>query len=312
MAEALGRASYPKQARSIAGRQKHVPVSRVFLQFLILVLVALSSSSALAQSRANHIAAELVPEGPATPGEVLEVALLMTPEESWHGYWSNPGDAGYAISFEWGIPDGWEVGEPQYPVPETLLIADLMNHVYEGQYAVLLPFSIPADAREGSVVPVTLEAQWLACTDEVCVPERASLGTSIAIGGDGAAEPRFDAWRSAIPALIDRKGSFQPDGNRLLVSIPLPASLQIEAPHLFLDNEELVDYAAPQEYWRDGDQLIIQLALKSDSVATPAKVSGILKLDDAGGGIRFEADPGEVGTGGTRLVFGGTGELSSL
>jgi DsbC/DsbD-like thiol-disulfide interchange protein/cytochrome c biogenesis protein CcdA len=280
------------------------------LRSLLALLLAVMAAQPVTAQRANHIAAELVAEGPATPGETLDIALLMTPEPTWHGYWSNPGDAGLGIDFGWTLPAGWTAGEPEYPVPQTLLISGLMNHVYEGQYAVLVPFTVPADARPGSVVPVTLEAQWLACTDQVCVPERGTLTASIAVGGDGAREPRFDGWRAAIPALIDQKGSFELARDKLRIGIPLPASLEIAAPHVFTYNEELVAYAAPQAFWRDGDLLIVELDLKQGAVA-PERVSGILKLDDTGNGVRFEAQPGEVPRGGTRLGTD-TGELPAL
>ena len=116
----------------------------------------------------------------------------MTPEKDWHGYWSNPGDAGYGMELDWSLPPGWSVGEPAYPVPQTLLISGLMNHVYEGPYALLVPLAVPEDAVAGTRVPVTIDAQWLACTDQVCVPERATLATTIAVGANAASDSRFE------------------------------------------------------------------------------------------------------------------------
>ena len=54
------------------------------------------------------------------PGETLTLALHFTPEPGWHGYWANPGDAGYGMELDWTLPEGWEAGEPHYPVPQEL------------------------------------------------------------------------------------------------------------------------------------------------------------------------------------------------
>jgi DsbC/DsbD-like thiol-disulfide interchange protein len=75
------------------------------------------------------------------------MAVLMEPEPGWHGYWSNPGDAGLPLSLEWTLPSGARAGALQFPVPRTLMLQGLMNHVYEQAYAVLVPVTVPADAR---------------------------------------------------------------------------------------------------------------------------------------------------------------------
>ncbi|HNJ48764.1 MAG TPA: protein-disulfide reductase DsbD family protein, partial [Novosphingobium sp.] len=65
----------------------------------------------------SHIAAELVAESAARPGETVLLALHMRPEPGWHGYWQNPGDAGLGITLDWTLPKGASAGALQYPVP---------------------------------------------------------------------------------------------------------------------------------------------------------------------------------------------------
>ena len=81
-----------------------------------------------------NIEATLVADGPAVPGQDMTLAIYFEPvTEEWHGYWENPGDAGYGMELEWDLPEGWTAGEPQYPVPKKLLISELMNHIYQRQ-----------------------------------------------------------------------------------------------------------------------------------------------------------------------------------
>jgi DsbC/DsbD-like thiol-disulfide interchange protein/cytochrome c biogenesis protein CcdA len=277
-----------------------------FLYLLIVLIAALTAVPAAAQ---NHIAAELVAEGSAQPGEQTELAIHFTPEAGWHGYWSNPGDAGYGMRLEWKLPPGWRAGEPHYPVPQRLVIAGLMNHVYEGDYAVLVPLSVPQEAAAGSVVPLELDAEWLACTDKVCVPERGTFTLRLKVGSAGATDARFDKWRAALPPLLDRKAAFELTAGTLRLAIPLPASFALSDPHVFLGEDRVVDYAAPQRFFRQGDLLVAEIRRKGGS--EPGAVSGILELDGAGNGVAFEAGPGAVPTGG-EPVGGGAAVTTPL
>ena len=133
----------------------------------------------------THIKPELLVEGPAAPGGTVTLAFLMKPDKGWHGYWVNPGDAGLGLSPTWSLPPGAKVGELAYPVPQTLIVAGLMNHVYKREYALLVPFTVPADAKPGQVLDLRAKAQWLACTDEICVPEAGELATTVTVGQQG-------------------------------------------------------------------------------------------------------------------------------
>ncbi|HEX7751905.1 MAG TPA: protein-disulfide reductase DsbD domain-containing protein [Novosphingobium sp.] len=253
----------------------------------------------------NHIAAELVAEGPATPGGTVTLAIHMRPEPGWHGYWSNPGDAGLGMTLNWTLPPGLQAGAAQYPVPETLLVSGLMNHVYKGDYALLVPLTVPAGLAPGSRLPVRLAAEWLACTETICVPERGTLETVVTVGAGSAdprPDPRFDAWRTRLPAPLGARAAFALDARALRIGIPLPAAVALEAPHLFLAQDKVAAYAAPQRFRRKGDLLIVELDRAKFAPASPATLSGVLRLNRAGDGIAIDADPGAVPTGGTPLA----------
>jgi len=256
---------------------------------LAVLLATLVSGHAGAQERANHIAARLVAAGPAEPGKPLTLAIAFDPQPGWHGYWSNPGDAGYGMELGWALPTGWRAGERQYPVPQRLVIGGLMNHVYEGPYAVLVEVAVPPQAAVQNIAPIVVEAQWLACTDKICVPEHARLTLDLS---RATPDPRFDRWRAGIPALLDSPASFAIDGMYLRIAIPLPAALALADPHVFVGERDLVRYAAVQTFSRDGDLLIAEVPLAA-TVARPASVSGILSLGN-GDGVRFVARPDPV------------------
>jgi len=284
-------------------RASTMPLLRALFALLALTLALPSSAQLQPPQPARHLAAELIAEGPAAPGETLTLALKFTPDPGWHGYWSNPGDAGYGMRLEWDLPEGWNAGEPLYPVPHKLLIAGLMNHVYEGEYAVLVPIEVPASAAVQNTTPIEVKGDWLVCTNEICVPESATLTLRLA-SGEGPRDPRFDRWRAAVPPLLDSPARFELTEERLRIAIPLPASLELDDPHVFVRNEQLVDYAAVQSFAREGDLLIAEISRKGLAEGADT-VTGILKLDDEGNGVTFEAESGDVPSGGVPVAGGG-------
>lgn len=269
---------------------------RRLIALVVMVLAMLCAPVASAQDRPTHIAARLVAEGPVQPGNPLTLAIAFDPQPGWHGYWKNPGDAGYGMTLDWELPAGWTAGEPQYPVPQTLVIGGLMNHVYEGPYAVLVDVAVPPQAAVQRVAPIAVEANWLECTDTICVPAKARLTLDLARAPPAAG---FDRWRSAIPALIDRPASFERTGKALRVAIPLPAALEVPDPHLFVGTRDLVRYAAVQTFSRDGDLLVAELPL-AETAIEPDSLEAILALGD-GNGVRLVARPGPVPANGIPL-----------
>jgi len=284
---------------------------RAFLAVVLQTLCVLGAAPALGQPATTHITAALLAEGPVAPGGTVTLAVSMRPAAGWHGYWKNPGDAGFGTRLDWTLPQGWSGGEPAYPAPRTLVIAGLMNHVYEEAYALLVPLRVPAGVPPGARFPVRLKAEWLACTDKICVPERAELATEVTIGPARSAtppDPRFDAWRSRLPAPLGSDARFTVEGNRLRVGIPLPSAVRLDRPHLFPADDRVIAYAAPQEFRRKGDLLVAVLE-RPAGAPLPTAFTGVLSLDRAGNGVEFTARPGSVPEGGERLAepIGATG-----
>ena len=264
------------------------------VRFLLLLLFL--AAPAAAQPRVNAIQPELVAEGPVRPGGEVELAIVMHTREGWHGYWQNPGDAGLAMQVQWRLPDGASVGSLRYPVPDRLTIAGLMNYVYERDHAILVRLKAPANAQ--GTLPVRAEAQWLACTDKICVPERGSFALDVPVGSGGTPErARFDGWRQLLPRPLATPAYFALAGDRLRIAIPLPASVTVREPYVFPLADGAVDYAAPQAFRRTGDTLVAELKRKRGE---PVEFAGVLALGD-GRGLEFTATPGAVPNSGTAL-----------
>ncbi len=248
-----------------------------------------------AQFGDSNIAVQLHAEGTPVMGKEWLIALHFMPSApEWHGYWSNPGDAGQGMRLQLDLPPDWEVGEARYPVPRRLLVSGLMNHIYEGPYTVLVPVT-PGPSVKDFTGPVRGRVDYLACTDQICVPQDALLEAKT--GGD------FARWRAGVAPLLDAKAQFAISGKMLRVAIPLPQGMALADPHVFVANERLVAYAAVQTFRRLGDVLVAEIPLDPYGTGKAEALSGILAFGGDASGVAFTADLGTV-PGGGEVVAG--------
>jgi DsbC/DsbD-like thiol-disulfide interchange protein/cytochrome c biogenesis protein CcdA len=262
-----------------------------------LALLAPAGAQETGGRKANfgdrNIAVVLYAEGTPAEGREWLLALRFTPSApEWHGYWANPGDAGAGMRLSLDLPPDWEVGEARYPVPERLVVGGLMNHVYKGPYTVLVPVT-PGPSVKSFTGPLHGHVEYLACTDQICVPQDALLEAKP--GGD------FARWRAAVAPLLDAGARFAILGKTLRIGIPLPEGMGLPDPHVFVANERLVAYAAPQTFRRVDDVLVAEIPLDAYGTGKADRVSGILSFGDGtsgGEGVRFAAELGAVPTGG--------------
>jgi DsbC/DsbD-like thiol-disulfide interchange protein/cytochrome c biogenesis protein CcdA len=259
----------------------------------LLIFAMLMLWPALAQ--AQHIRPELVAEGPALPGGEVELAILMHTSPGWHGYWLNPGEAGLPMTVDWQLPKGASVGPLRYPVPTRLTVAGLMNYVYERDYAVLARLKVPAAAT--GTIPIRANAHWLACTEQICVPEQGAIAVDVASGEGASRRGQFDIWRQALPRPLAAPAHFELRNGMLRLAIPFPRGVGVSDPYIFPATDGVVDYESPQKFFRSGDTLVAELKPKGKTFAS---FEGLFAYD-RGRGLSFAATPGAVPQDGTRI-----------
>ena len=239
-----------------------------------------------------HIEAETLRPG---AGETVPIAIVMKPEPGWHGYWENPGDAGKPLELEWALPEGVSIGELRYPVPHTLVFSGLMNHIYEARYAVLTSVTLPQGLETGTRVPLRARANWLACTDTICVPEHGELSYDFVVGETGGPglenRAKFDEYRRKLPRPLGAPATYEAKANGdIAILIPYPAKAALSDPHFFALGTQAKSYATPQTYAREGDRLFVALhGYRVDDNG----LRGILRIGPDQG-IWIDAQPGKV------------------
>src|SRR5689334_4883262 len=87
------------------------------------------------------------------PGRPFTVGVLLKIQPKWHVYWKNPGDSGIATTVDFAVPEGFTVGDLQFPVPQRLNLAGgLVSFGYEDEVMLLATVVPPNDLRTGASV----------------------------------------------------------------------------------------------------------------------------------------------------------------
>jgi thiol:disulfide interchange protein/DsbC/DsbD-like thiol-disulfide interchange protein len=286
------------------------------IRVLLSCVLALLAMPALAQSfsdqpntRVELIAASARP----APGKPLQLGIQLTPKPGWHTYWLNPGDAGAPTRVEWILPAG--AGTPRdlaYPVPDTLVVSGLMNHVYEKTNILLTSVDVPANAAPGSAWPITVKVDWLVCSHEQCVPEAATLTLPLTIG-DGAPDAdtagRLTAAVAALPKPLAATAHWARQGKRFVLSVPLAGLDRVRRAWFFPEGDMVINHVTPQQVTVAGDALRIE----TDANLPEGEVKGVLRVEMAGEepmGFAITASEGPVPAAGTALRAGGSADAA--
>jgi thiol:disulfide interchange protein len=271
-----------------------VPMTMVLTMMLAIIAWAAPASAQgdPANDPAPHLKIQLVAEtSKPKAGSTINLALDSRPQPGWHGYWQNPGDAGFPAKFAWTLRSNVTAGDPRYPAPQQLIVAGLMNYVFEQPYAVIVPLTLPQGLAAGTRLPIKLHLQYLVCTKTLCVPEQADLATELTVG-DGQPDPalaaQFAQWRRALPQPLGSRATYQAQAGAVRIAIPYPASAAGAGAYFYPITADAIDYAEPQKIARDGDRLIVTTKGKGSS----GPIEGVLNVD--GHALALTAAPGVV------------------
>ena len=281
-----------------------------------LVLAAALVSPALAQPvRTANVEAELHSARAAVaPGERFTIVLRQRINEGWHTYWRNPGDSGEPTELTWTAPAGFEVGPLQWPAPQAIPFATLVNFGYEGEVLYPIEVRAPANARIGSTAAFTADAYWLVCFD-ICIPEDARLTLSLPIAAQGRDDPnwapRVAAAIEALPAREDGVEATISAGAPAQLSVALPNAAAVRNARFFPFDRDAMEASAPQAPRMGPSGLSFGLTAGVADNLGQAPLAGVVsyEVQEAGAWVRrgaeIEAQPGApiAGTSDTPAQF---------
>ena len=136
-------------------------------------MVSIATAAPQQPSTATWIPSESSIRG----GESLRTVIKMNVNDGWHTYWTNPGEVGIPLALKAELPEGWSIGEIQYPAPKRFMTGELASYGYEGE--IIFPVTItPPAGTEGKIPPLRTTLSWLTCNEKTCIPGKAQLKLS--------------------------------------------------------------------------------------------------------------------------------------
>jgi thiol:disulfide interchange protein DsbD len=178
-----------------------------------------------------HIQVSLVSEYQQLTTGLNWLGVYLEPEEQWHTYWRNPGDSGEAPKLNWKLPEGVRSGDIEWPIPEEIRVAHLLNYGYDGANLLMVPIYLESTPNtQNTPIEVKVDLSWLVCKED-CIPGWASLSKTF----------KF----SDSPILSSSSNLFTETRKRL------PSPERIEARHELTEQNIVVSLATPNNSnWR--------------------------------------------------------------
>jgi thiol:disulfide interchange protein DsbD len=271
-----------------------------FLTFLLIFCLVGQSRSVAQESTLDdpspHSQALLISETESIrPGEPFTVGLHLTLDPEWHSYWKNPGDSGEATSITWRLPEGFDAGEIQWPVPKVISFPPLVSYGYFDEVLLLVEITPPPGLAPGDTVSLEGRADWLVCIED-CFPAEAELELALPVRD---APPRldpldvrlFETARARLPVSGSEWASVTRANERffgLRIDPPDEVGPMFEADSeslwFFASDGDVIDHAAEQRPDWDGETLVIRLARSGFARGTPDTLRGVLATRDASAG----------------------------
>jgi len=157
--------------------------------FASLVAAAAAVWPGSAAFAATKAQVSLLPSVEAVvPGQPFDVAIRFQLDAGWHIYWQNSGDSGLPPSVRWTLPEGFSVGELQFPTPKRHESpGDIITNILAGEPILIVKVTPPAVIKEASV-EFGAAVGYLVC-EKACLREDVTLSLELPIQSAGPAKP---------------------------------------------------------------------------------------------------------------------------
>ncbi len=164
------------------------------------------------------------------------IGIKFEIEPGWHIYWVNSGESGQPTAVNWVVPEGWRVGELQWPIPTKFIErGNIVTFGYEGSVLLTAPiFNPPEIPGTAAEIEIQASSAWLVCKD-ICVPGQRDQNHKIIFSTQKALTPssfadqfKFSRDNSPQPAPKNFPISFDRDSHSISIILPPNPNLTLE------------------------------------------------------------------------------------
>lgn len=250
------------------------------------------------------------------PGEPFEVALYIEPEEHWHVYWQNPGDAGLAPILTWDLPEGYKASEIHYLAPSRIEAGPLVAYGYDGPAMYPVTITPPENLTIGDPITLQVKADWLVCREE-CLPGAAELQLTVGVSELAKPGPDADLFaeaRELIPRTLPEgwaRHALVDDSSIQVLFSAADFPSQANSVNFYAGDKSVIDHAAEQRLSVDDASISLNLTRSLYSMEKPKSIHGVLELTRNGTKDYYNIDV-LVREGPTEVAQAGTTGLSGI
>jgi DsbC/DsbD-like thiol-disulfide interchange protein/cytochrome c biogenesis protein CcdA len=252
-----------------------------------------------------------------SPGETFTVVLRQRIADHWHTYWRNPGAAGEPADITWTLPRGFEAGPIQWPAPEAIISASLVNYGYSNEVLLPIEMRAAARARPGETAQFTADVYLVVCSEDTCIPEESTVSLALPIAAQGRDHPEWGPRIAEALANLPRRDeavtAHITAGASPILSVAMP---RVRDPYFFAFNRDAVDYVEDQIASSGAEGFSITLP---PGVEPPGQdpLEGLLTFTDSSGvrrAVEISAAPGPVllGTASVQYASGASLDTASF
>ena len=227
----------------------------IFLLWLPTWL-AITAQGQMYQGRQLVHADALANVSAIVPGEPFLVGVRLRMEPHWHTYWKYPGDAGIPTDIKWQVPEGWRVGDIQWPIPLRLEEpGDILIYGYHDEILLIQQVTPPKNLTNASA-NLSAKVSWLVC-EKICIPGDGTVNLSLPIAAANSPAntdlfARFQRQLPTAPA-ADFSASWKADTARLVLRVSHPNLGKFSSIEFFPSPPENVAVGHPRLASRDGN-----------------------------------------------------------
>jgi thiol:disulfide interchange protein/DsbC/DsbD-like thiol-disulfide interchange protein len=227
----------------------------IFLLWLPTWL-AITAQGQMYQGRQLVHADALANVSAIVPGEPFLVGVRLRMEPHWHTYWKYPGDAGIPTDIKWQVPEGWRVGDIQWPIPLRLEEpGDILIYGYHDEILLIQQVTPPKNLTNASA-NLSAKVSWLVC-EKICIPGDGTVNLSLPIAAANSPAntdlfARFQRQLPTAPA-ADFSASWKADTAGLVLRVSHPNLGKFSSIEFFPSPPENVAVGHPRLASRDGN-----------------------------------------------------------
>jgi len=215
-----------------------------------------------------------------SPGESFEIAVIFSMKPDWHTYWQNPGEAGMPTSFEWNLPETFQLTRQREPTPTRHVDQGITTFIHEDEAIYLFTIQAPDEVAESN--SFTVDINWLECKD-LCQP--GSSKQHFVLGGGESPGSKKEEWISLVKraelsfprALPEEMDRLVLKGDHIELSLKrYPWSKKLLGADFFPFDEMIYDSGKPVQIKRGLFRDRIIIPLQNDLNISPEVLHGVL------------------------------------